>query len=86
MIERFKKSNTKEVKRLGDILQHWRHEVLNYFRKRLINARPEGFNNKASFARRRAYEYKNIGYVSCVSVVEPFAHHESGRIRILIDY
>ncbi|MCB9063485.1 MAG: transposase, partial [Halobacteriovoraceae bacterium] len=59
MIERFRESKTKEVKRLGNTLKYWRQEVLNYFRKRLTNARLEGFNNKASLVRRRAYGYKN---------------------------
>ena len=59
MIKRFKSSSTKEVKRLGNTLSYWKQEVLNYFRKRLTNARLEGFNNKASLVRRRAYGYKN---------------------------
>ena len=59
MIERFKKSKYKEVRRLGNTLSYWRCEVLNYFKTRLTNARLEGFNNKASVVRKRGYGYKN---------------------------
>ena len=59
MIERFKKPEYKEVKRLGNTLSYWREEVLNYFKTRLTNARLEGFNNKTSVVRKRAYGYKN---------------------------
>lgn len=59
MIERFKKSEVYEVKKLGNTLKYWRIEVLNYFKTRLTNARLEGFNNKASLVRRQAYGYKN---------------------------
>lgn len=59
MIERFKNSETKEVRKLGNTLHYWKDEVLNYFRKKLTNARLEGFNNKASLVKRRAYGYRN---------------------------
>ena len=59
MINRFKNSQYKELKRLGNTLKYWRDEVLNYFKTRLTNARLEGFNNKASLVRRGAYGYKN---------------------------
>ena len=53
-------SSTREVKTLGKTLSSWRSEVLNYFDHRITNARLEGFNNKASLVRRRAYGYKNL--------------------------
>lgn len=59
MIMRFKNSVYPELKRLGNTLNYWKEEVLNYFPSRLTNARLEGFNNKASLVRRRAYGYKN---------------------------
>lgn len=59
MIKRFRRSEYKEIRRLGNTLKYWKQEVINYFRKRLTNARLEGFNNKASVVRKRAYGYKN---------------------------
>lgn len=59
MTARFVQSKFYEVKKLGNTLIYWRREVLNYFKTRMTNARLEGFNNKASLVRRRAYGYKN---------------------------
>lgn len=59
MTERMKHSRLPEIKRLRKTLLNWRDEVLNYFESRLTNARVEGFNNKASLVRRRAYGYRN---------------------------
>lgn len=59
MLERMKLSQLPEIKRLRKTLLNWRDEVLNYFETRLTNARVEGFNNKASLVRRRAYGYRS---------------------------
>ena len=48
-----------EVRTLRKTLLKWKEEILNYFLCRLTNARLEGFNNKASLLKRRAYGYKN---------------------------
>jgi transposase len=59
MIERFKASEFPEISKLGRTLSYWKQEILNYFKTGLTNARLEGFNNKASLVRKRAYGYKN---------------------------
>jgi transposase len=59
MKERFLASPVAEVRRLGRTLVNWRVEILNYFKTRMTNARLEGFNNKCSLVRRRAYGYRN---------------------------
>jgi transposase len=59
MITRFKSSHYEEISRLGRTLENWKSEIQNYFKTRLTNARLEGFNNKASLVRRRAFGYKN---------------------------
>lgn len=59
MITHFKNSQYPELKKLGNTFQYWKNEILNYFKTRLTNARLEGFNNKASLVRKRAYGYKN---------------------------
>jgi transposase len=41
-------------------LQHWRREVLAYFRNRLTNGVTEGFNLKAKLVKRRAYAYRSF--------------------------
>lgn len=53
-------SNEPEIRRLGKTLQYWSTEILNYFAFGLTNARVEGFNNKASLVRRRAFGYRNL--------------------------
>jgi transposase len=52
-------SDVPEVQRLGRTLRSWSNEILNYFAFGLTNARVEGFNNKASLVRRRAFGYRN---------------------------
>jgi len=59
MLDRMKGSELPEIKRLRKTLLNWKDEVLNYFEARLTNARVEGFNNKASLVRRRAYGYRS---------------------------
>lgn len=59
MTERMRESQLPEIKRLRKTLLNWREEILNYFAFRITNARVEGFNNKASLVRRRAYGYRS---------------------------
>lgn len=59
MIEKMGASQLREIKTLRKTLLNWRQEILNYFENHLTNARVEGFNNKASLVRRRAYGYRN---------------------------
>lgn len=59
MTERMRSSQLPEIKRLRRTLLNWQEEILNYFGTRLTNARVEGFNNKASLVRRRAYGYRS---------------------------
>jgi transposase len=60
MTDRLAESQLPEVKKLRKTLLKWRHEVLNYFKNRLTNARTEGFNNKAKVVKRRGYGYKSF--------------------------
>lgn len=53
-------SELPEIKTLRKTLLKWREQILNYFHMRLTNARVEGFNNKASLLKRRAYGYRSI--------------------------
>lgn len=53
-------STVPEVRTCCNTLQKWKVEILNYFHKRITNARLEAFNNKASLVRRRAYGYQNF--------------------------
>lgn len=48
-----------EIQTLRKTLLKWKEEILNYFQTNLTNARLEGFNNKASLLKRRAYGYKS---------------------------
>jgi transposase len=48
-----------EIQTLRKTLLKWKEEILNYFQTGLTNARLEGFNNKASLLKRRAYGYRN---------------------------
>lgn len=58
-----------EIRTLRATLLKWQEEILNYFiERRLTNARLEGFNNKASLLKRRAYGYRN---------------HENYRLQLL---
>lgn len=59
MTEKMKESQLPEIKRLRRTLLNWREEVLNYFQFRITNAAVEGFNNKASLVRHRAYGYRS---------------------------
>ena len=60
MLEEMKNSKLPEIKRLRRTLSKWQNEVLNYFRKRLTNARTEGFNNVCKLVQKQAYGYKNF--------------------------
>jgi transposase len=59
MTDKMRDSQLPEIKRLRKTLLDWKEEILNYFENPLTNARVEGFNNKASLVRRRAYGYKS---------------------------
>lgn len=48
-----------EIRTLRNTLLKWKDEILNYFYSNLTNGILEGFNNKASLLKRRAYGYKN---------------------------
>ena len=48
-----------EIHSLRKTLLKWKEEILNHFLTGLTNARLEGFNNKISVLRRRAYGYRN---------------------------
>jgi len=53
-------SNLPEIKTLRRTLLRWRHEILEYFRTKLTNARTEGFNGVAKFVKKRAYGYRRF--------------------------
>jgi transposase len=53
-------SNSKIIRTLRKTLIKWQHEILNYFKTGLTNARVEGFNNKAKLIKRRAYGYRSF--------------------------
>jgi len=53
-------SKLPEIKTLRRTLMKWRHEILNYFRTRLTNARTEGFNNVAKLIQKRSYGVKSF--------------------------
>ena len=53
-------SKLKQIQTLRKTLIKWQHEILNYFKTRLTNARVEGFNNKAKLIKRRAYGYRSF--------------------------
>ena len=53
-------SRLPEILTLRKTLISWRHEILNYFRTGLTNARVEGFNNKAKIVKTRGYGYRSF--------------------------
>lgn len=53
-------SNLPEIKTLRRTLLRWRHEILEYFRTKLTNARTEGFNGVAKLVKKRAYGYRRF--------------------------
>lgn len=53
-------SNVPELKRFRTTLMSWHSEITNYFRDRLTNGRTEGFNNKLSLVKRRAFGYRRF--------------------------
>ena len=59
MMDEMSVSFLPEIQTLRKTLLKWKEEVLNYFESGLTNARLEGFNNKASVLKRRAYGYRN---------------------------
>ena len=48
-----------ELKRLRKTLMSWKTEILNYFKKRITNAKTEGFNVCKSIIK-RAYGFRNF--------------------------
>ncbi len=50
----------KELETLRKTLTNWKKEILNFFDDRLTNGRTEGFNNKLSLVKRRAYGYRSF--------------------------
>ena len=50
----------KELQTLRRTLMSWRDEVLMFFKKRITNARTEGFNNIAKSIIKNAYGFKNV--------------------------
>ena len=52
--------NVKELKTLRKTLRKWRDEILMFFKKRITNARTEGFNNVAKSIIKNAYGFKNV--------------------------
>lgn len=60
MIEQFKASEVREIKRLGKTLWRWAKEILNYFVTRYTNARVEGFNGKAKLVKKQAYGFRSF--------------------------
>jgi transposase len=60
LIKTLEKTNVKELKTLRRTLISWREEILNYFKKRVSNARVEGFNNVAKSIIKRSYGLTNF--------------------------
>ena len=60
LLEKMSRSKLKEIQTLRKTLRKWFHEILNYFKTRLTNARVEGFNNKAKLIKKRAYGYRSF--------------------------
>jgi len=58
--DRMAHSTLPEIKTLRRTLMKWRNEILNYFKKRITNARTEGFNNVAKLVQKRAYGVKSF--------------------------
>ena len=52
--------DVKELKTLRKTLMKWRDEILMFFKKRITNARAEGFNNVAKSMIKNAYGFKNV--------------------------
>jgi transposase len=59
MLDEMALSFLPEIQTFRKTLLKWKEEILNYFTSNLTNARLEGFNNKASVLKRRAYGYRN---------------------------
>lgn len=53
-------SQVEELKRLRRTLMNWKTEILNYFKKRITNAKTEGFNNVCKSIIKRAYGFRNF--------------------------
>lgn len=60
LTDRMARSSLPEIKTLRKTFMRWRHEILNYFKFRLTNARTEGFNNVAKTVQKSAYGFKSI--------------------------
>lgn len=58
--ERMAASRLPEVQTLRRTLLGWFHEILEYFKTGLTNARVEGFNNVAKLIKKRAYGYRSF--------------------------
>ncbi len=50
----------KGLRSLRKKLMDWRQEILNYFKRRVTNAKTEGFNRKAKLIQRQAYGFKKF--------------------------
>jgi transposase len=59
MLDEMSVSFLPEIQTLRRTLIRWQEQCLNYFLCRLTNGPLEGFNNKASVLKRRAYGYRN---------------------------
>jgi transposase len=60
LTDRMAHSKLPEIITLRKTLMRWRQEILNYFEKRITNARTEGFNNVAKLVQKRAYGVKSF--------------------------
>ncbi len=58
--DRMASSSIKEIITLRKTLMRWRKEILEYFKKRLTNARTEGYNNVAKVVKRRSYGFRSF--------------------------
>lgn len=52
-------SKLPEIQKLRRTLIKWRHEILQYFKTGLTNARIEGFNRKCKLIQRKAYGFRS---------------------------
>jgi transposase len=59
IISELEKTQNKLLQTLKNTFKRWYHEILNFFRYRLTNARVEGFNNVAKVIKRRAYGFRS---------------------------
>lgn len=60
LIDSLKNTDIPELQRLARTLFRWAREILNYFEKRITNARTEGFNRIAKLVNMRACGYKRF--------------------------